>query len=277
MADAPIWRREWPPVAKQILTVVYHIAIAAILVGLAFGTQRAAIQFSSERVSSALNDLVPQERKQTCDKLPAAASEQGTPGATSAVEVAKPLLPNLAAYRASDAERQRIAAQALKVQRLQCLHMKLVDMYVRNYYGAVLVSMVFGGIAAITLFLVGPKGWSSSSPYLVNVLVTSGAIAAFFAAFPAVFQQPAMVVAHKAQVLRYEALLDGMASHTASPSLAPAACTGEGFRAMCKACDKSFVAADFIACTDVALATADIPFAMDPKSLPDYQKAWGGK
>jgi hypothetical protein len=275
MADVPM--REWPPVAKQIRTVVCHIAIVAILVGLAFATQRSAIQFSSERVSSAVNDLVPQDRKRICDELPAAGGEQRTSGGASAVEIAKPLLPNLSAYPASDAEKQRIAAQALKVQRLQCLHMKLVDMYVRNYYGAVLVSMVFGGIAAITLFLVGPKGWSTSNQYLVNVLVTSGAIAAFFAAFPAVFQQPSMVVAHKAQVMRYEALLDGMASHTASPGLAPAACTGEGFRAMCRACDKSFVPADFIACTDVALSTADIPFALDPKSLPDYQKAWGGK
>lgn len=136
--------------------------------------------------------------------------------------------------------------------------------------------MIFAGIAAIALSLVGPNGWSKS-PYLLNVMVTGGAIAALFATGPAVFQQSAMIAAHKAQVLRYESLLDTMGSHTASPNLVPAACTSEQFRATRQATNEPLsTAAAFIACVDTALAAADVPFSMDPNVRPDYAGTFGG-
>lgn len=248
---------EWHPVTK-------HICVALALVLLAAAVFYGSVRFSTAVVSSALGDLIPHERKEICR---AASSD--------AVKTALPLLPGLADYPASAAEKQRIATQALKAQRLECLHMALLETYVRNYYGSVVTTMVFGGIAAIAVFLVGPKGWSNSDPYLVNVLLVSAAIAAFYGAFPGVFQQSTLLAAHKTQILRYEALLDGMASHTATPKLVPSACASQDARPPGQGSDTRFQPADFIACTDTALAAADIPFGLDPKSQPDYQKALG--
>jgi hypothetical protein len=269
MTDAPLSGRRWPPVAT---VVAVHVGIAAILVGLAAFVFQGAVDFSSRKVSAAFSDLIPQGRKAVCAKPE---SSTGQVQAATVVEMAKSILPNVADYPASGAEKERIAVQALKAQRLQCLHMALFDMYARNYYGAIVTSMVFGGIAAIALFLVGPKGWSASSPYLVNVLLTSAAITAFYGAFPGVFQQASSATAHKAQILRYETLLDGMASHTAAPKLVPAICMNKSTAASGSRSDTPFSPADFIACTDAALANADIVFEFDPKSQPDYEKILG--
>ena len=114
----------------------------------------------------------------------------------------------------------------------------------------------------------------------------SGAIAAFYGAFPTIFQQPAMTSAHKTQLLRYEALLDGMASHVASPNIVPLACITSA-AALASTADaaapqppvrvrkEAYPPAEFIACTDTALAAADIPFTLDPAGGPDYQKIFG--
>jgi hypothetical protein len=274
MVAVPMSGRDWPPVAK-------HIVVSVGLLAFAFLYYWCAVYLSSGMVLSGLDDLVPQVRKEICGKLPAAAEERArtstsrASSAADAIEIAKPLLPNLAAYPAADAEKQRIAVQALKAQRLECLHMNLFGTYVTHYYASVLTSMVFGGITAIALFLTGPKGWSASSPYLVNVLLTSGVITAFFGAFPGVFKQDALIAAHKEQILRYETLLDGMASHTASPKLVPSACKTQSMSAPGGDTTTAFQPVDFIACTDAALASADIAFGFDPKSQPDYQKALG--
>lgn len=263
--------------------LVRHIGIALALLLIAAGVFYGSVGFSATVVSSTLGNLLPSERKAICGPAGKSAQKltaEGTPSATEPppadlAKVVKPLLPDLAKYPASDAERHRIADQALKAQRLECLHMDLLGIYVRNYYSSVVTSMVFGGIAAIAVFLVGPKGWSASNPYLVNVLLTSAAIAAFYGAFPGVFQQSTMVANHKTQILRYETLLDGMASHTASPNLVPSACPIQCARAVGRVCDAPFPPAAFIACTDAALATADVPFGLEPANQPDYQKAFG--
>jgi hypothetical protein len=155
------------------------------------------------------------------------------------------------------------------------MHADLLGNYVGNYYMAVLVSVVFGGIAAVALFLVGPKGWTASNPYLVNVLITSGAVAAFYGAFPGLFQQPTMTNAHRTQMLRYEIMLDGMASHISSPRLVPIFCANQSTSSQTRVLNAAFPVADFIACTDTALAALDLPFAIDLSRGPDYRSIGG--
>jgi len=216
----------WSPAAR-------HIAIAAALLAVALVLFFLMTLFASAQFSK-VGDLVPHASTAMCDAL----KKEASPDAAT---YAKSLLPSLSGYEASEAERQRIATQAVTAQKLECMHMGLLDLYVRNYYAAVVTTMLFGGIAAIVLFLVGNKGWSNSN---------------------------------RAHVLHYESLLDGMASHTATPTLVPAACTSQCTKALGRVCDSSFPPAAFIACTDAALPT-DLPFGLDPKSQPDYQKQLG--
>jgi hypothetical protein len=117
----------------------------------------------------------------------------------------------------------------------------------------------------------------SPSFKLVNLLVTSGAIAAFYGAFPTIFQQSAMTAAHKTQMLRYEVLLDGMAGHIATPYLVPIACLGQDAGTRPQVREQVYSVAEFIACTDVALAALDLPFALDPSRGPTTKRYWVGR
>ena len=155
------------------------------------------------------------------------------------------------------------------------MHAAFIGRYVGNYYMAVVASVVFAGIAAVALFLVGPKGWTASSPYLVNVLIVSGAIAAFYGGFPALFRQADMVAAHKVQFLRYEALLDGIKSQIAAPHLMPRTCSAGSIPVANRVRNKSFPIAEFIACIDDSLAALDLPFALNPSGGPDYSTIGG--
>lgn len=261
----------WQTVSTKLVQwyrhpVARHVALGVLMIGLAAGVAWSAERLAGRWTADVWRELVPPVRKVLCDTPPANPAEQA-----AAIEG---LLPGLKDYKASDPEKQRIANQAAKAQRLECLHLGLVERYVTNYYIAVLVSLVFGGITAVALFLVGPKGWSASNQYLVTILVMAGAIAAFYGAFPSIFQQSAMTAAHKTQILRYEALLDGMASHVASPTVVPLACIGPPPPEQ-KRIRSDFPATEFIACTDSALAAADVPFALDPSKAPDYQKFFG--
>ncbi len=253
--------------------VTRHVLLALILISIAVAVSAGAEGLAGGWARDAANELIPPHRKALCHAVPPGAVDKATMEA---------VLPGLSGYAAaSDSEKARIAGQAAKAQRLECLHLALIERYVTNYYIAVLMSMVFGGLAAVALFLVGPKGWTQSNEYLVNVLIVAGAIAAFYGAFPTIFQQPAMTAAHKTQLLRYEALLDGMASHVASPNIVPLACLtslapSPQPQPPARVRDTPYPVAEFIACTDTALAAADIPFTLDPAGGPDYQKIFGG-
>jgi hypothetical protein len=250
-----------------------HLVLALCLLLLAYGIAKSAFNYGRTGVADAVSAVLSGDRDAICIGHD---EERGRKPTTATAQydvttLANLLLPNLNAYQASPAEKQRILDQALKAQRLACMHADVLGRYVGDYYMAILVSVVFSGITAVALFIVGPKGWTASNPYIINVLILSGAIAAFYGAFPTLFQQAAMTTAHKAQLLRYEGLLDGMASHIATPRLVPRACTGQDELTLGRIRNEPFPVVEFIACTDAALAALDLPFAFDPAHGPDYQ------
>ncbi|WP_207537256.1 hypothetical protein [Sabulicella rubraurantiaca] len=247
---------------------VRHIAIVASALLLLLLTREYSFRDATLRVESAFQHLVPKRRQMLC-------RDDGEVAPT-VEKVAAELLPGLLSYPATETERRRIADQAVKVQRLECMHADLLKGYIANSYMSLVVSIVFGAISAVALFFMSSKGWSASSNYLVTVLVTSGAIAAFFGAFPGMFQQPVMVTANRVQVVRYEALLDGMASHVVAPRIIPVACLRDAIGVGPRVCEQRYSSAEFIACTDAALAALELPFALDPDAAPNYARSLGG-
>ncbi len=71
MSDTPKVGRDWPSVAKHILTVLALLALALLVF-------KSSVSFSSEMVSSAFGDLIPKERKDICDKPAGAVADQKT-------------------------------------------------------------------------------------------------------------------------------------------------------------------------------------------------------
>jgi hypothetical protein len=184
---------------------------------------------------------------------------------------------NIMQYEATEWERNRIGEQATKAQRLECMHQILLKKYISNSYMAFVLTMVFGAIAATALFLMGATGWKQANPYLVCVFLPSAAVSAFFGAFPAIFRYQEVIAVHTAQLVRYEALLDGMASHIASPQIVPAVCIRQMPDSRVSGNERSFAARDFITCTDTALAALNIPYSLDPRGAPDYARAFGAR
>ena len=182
--------------SKPLPVFLGHTLIALALLLLAFVGSTITVRYGRNEVNAATGALMPTQVMTLCQR-----PDQ---------EVTEALLPNLKEYTDSEAQKQRIRDQAMEIVKLQCAEAKLVASYIGNYYMALTLSVLFGGIAAITLFLVGPKGWAASNPYLVNVMILSGAIAAFYGAFTSIYKQAEMTAAHKMQLLRYASILDGM-------------------------------------------------------------------
>ena len=270
MPSIPQWLRDRP-------RLVRHTAVILALLLATFAIARSSFQYGETRAIYIRSVLMPGERNDFClDFRKNFEAISGSPAsAASEIAIGTRLIPGIETYAATDIERTRVIFQAAKAQRLECLHAEGLSMYLGNYYMAIVTAMTLGAISAIALLLVGPKGWMNANEYLVNVLLISGAIAAYFSGFPGVFQQPQMIGAHRAQILRYEALLDGMASHVANARLVPAICAGVGATVHSRVREESFPPVEFIGCIDAALARSDLPFAMDPTQGPDYQKILG--
>lgn len=256
---------------------VLHVATSAMLIAAVLLLNHSPWSFglAAKRVTDSMKGLVATERRALCPAVAfgiGSAAEAQVRPEIAVVEAS--LLPGLSDLKATASEVRRIADQAVKAQRLECMHVALLASYVANYYMAVLASMVFGAIASVCLLLIGPKGWTAANPYVINVLVTSAAIAAFYGLFPTVFQQPAMLAAHKAQALRYEALLDGMASFTTS-QVTPAACAKLAPAAGAAHGREALSVPQFIACVDAALAALDLPFGLEPAKGFDLQAQIG--
>lgn len=258
LAHTPVFRH---------LVLVMGLLIASLAVG------GSGFLYAQSHLERALGAVVPSERSAVCKTARPSSATGSQP--TNGAEPRTVLLPSLDVYKASDEAKQRIRDQAIKAQRLECMHAELVSVYVANHYMAVFASVMFAAVAAVSLFLISRTGWAESNQYLNNLFLTSATIAALYGSFPSIFQHSAMVTAHKAQMLRYEMLLDGMASHIATPHLVPSACAELGAPLRPKVGEKEFPAVNFIACSDAALAALELPFALDPSKSPNYQTVFG--
>jgi len=242
-----------------------HFALGIILIFVALVIQYSGDQYMNVGFTH-VEAVVTKARRDVCQTLPSNQSE-----IDALKKLADGFLPGLNTSNAKEFEKQRILEQTTKAQRIQCLHKELLLRYVKNYYIAVVESMLFGTITAITLLIVGSKGWSTSNSYVLTLLLVSAGISAFFLSFPNVFKQPEMIAIHKAQMLRYEALIDGVASYTASGAV-PQACRKKEPATKPSGAEIPFSPVDLIVCLDAALAEFDVPFSLDPGHGPDPQK-----
>jgi hypothetical protein len=279
-----------PSVVRKILL---HAALTGALVFAVAGSEQVySIDYAREHAQEALTTMLAKERRQFCLSAKSSDADKGQVGSqsagarTSAMEFAETtLLPGLSKMAASEQERRRIADQALKAQRLQCMSADLFTLYFGNYYAAVVVSIVCGTIAAVALFFMGTNGWKNANPFVVNVFMTTAVLAAYFSSSQAVFQQPQMVNEYKALFLRYDGLIDAMATYAAIGVL-PASCKPASVARVPGSTNakpnssgpeiegiRKGSPAELIQCVDAFFATTDIPFRLDPSKMADYLAA----
>jgi hypothetical protein len=79
----------------------------------------------------------------------------------------------------------RLLSQAATLGSRAEFHKAVMLYFLSNYYSAIVLAAVCGGIAAATLVLISKKGWSEANSYAVATFLTASACATFFLAMPA--------------------------------------------------------------------------------------------
>jgi len=113
-------------------------------------------------------------------------------------------------------EQARLKAQ-LRDARGWAEHHRLVTaFFYGRYYVAITMTSLSALFAAFLVGTIGIKGWQHASPYAVTTLIVFGGAAAFFGAFPGLYQQEENITKNKALYLGYVALENEMLSYFAT-------------------------------------------------------------
>lgn len=111
---------------------------------------------------------------------------------------------------------QRLQEQLDNIRKRAKSHLEIMVYYYARYYMAITLAAFTGIVAAITMLLISKKGWDEASPYLVAVFLTMSGLAAYFAAFPTLFEQKANIDANKELFAVYANLEDRILTFAAT-------------------------------------------------------------
>lgn len=152
----------------------------------------------------------------------------------------------------------RLRTQHQEVRGRALHHLEVMIFFFANYYRAIAMMMILGGIAGIALFFIANRGWSNANGYVINVFIAATAMAAYFGAFPSVFKQQDNISDNKRLYLQYVALDNEISSYAA---------TGASYLPKEKA-----TANDFIHHVDDQMeAVNDIAIGLDSSKVPTYK------
>jgi hypothetical protein len=119
------------------------------------------------------------------------------------------------AARASDDidTRRRLNEQLLEIKRRAKHHLDITVFFYTRYYMAITLFSILGGTAAIALIFITKSGWSGVSPYVITVFLITSGHAAFYGAFPRIFQQEKNIADNKNLYTQYVALQNELESY----------------------------------------------------------------
>jgi hypothetical protein len=160
-------------------------------------------------------------------------------------------------------ELNRIKEQLEEVRSRAKSHLHVMKFFFTRYYAAIVLISIAGAGAAATLVSITQKGWSNSNEFTINIFFVTTAIAIFYRAVPASFQQQKNITDNKALFLKYWALENEIRSFVV---------TGQ---TMNKSTDSEKpIIKDFISYVDQHLAQDNVALGFDEKSAPDYRNAF---
>jgi hypothetical protein len=152
----------------------------------------------------------------------------------------------------------RLKTQYLEARGRAVHHLDVMIFFFANYYRAISMMMILGGIAGVALFFIANKGWSNANAYVINIFITATALTAYFGAYPSVFKQQDNISDNKRLYLQYVALGNEIGSYGA---------TGASYLPK-----ENATANDFIHHIDDQLAAVnDIAIGLDSSKVPTYK------
>ncbi|MGB7923546.1 MAG: hypothetical protein WCF57_09910 [Pyrinomonadaceae bacterium] len=160
-------------------------------------------------------------------------------------------------------ELNRIKEQLDEVRSRTTSHLQVMKFFFTRYYAAIVLISIAGAGAAATLVSITQTGWSHSNEFTLTIFFVTTAIAVFYRAVPASFQQQKNITDNKALFLKYWALENEIRSFVV---------TGYPMNRLADS-DKPTVK-DFIRYIDQQLAQDNIALGFDEKSAPDYRNVF---
>ena len=161
-----------------------------------------------------------------------------------------------AAFEDADADQEaRLQAQYEVVRSRALLHLKVMTYFYSRQYMAVTMATILGLTAGLALIFISKTGWAKANTYLLTVFVVTAVSAAFFAAFPALFQQQKNIDDNRDLYIAYTALEQRLVSYAATAQDA----SGE-----------DVPLSDYIHRVDKDLAALhNLPLHLDPEAVPE--------
>ena len=95
-------------------------------------------------------------------------------------------------------------------------HRRITAFFYGRYYVAITMTSLTALFAAFLVGTIGIRGWQHASSYAVTALIVFGGAAAFFGAFPGLYQQEENITKNKALYLGYVALENELLSYFAT-------------------------------------------------------------
>jgi len=115
-------------------------------------------------------------------------------------------------------EQARLKTQLRDVRAWAEHHRVVTAFFYGRHYVAITMTSLTALFAAFLVGTIGIKGWQHASSYAVTALIVFGGAAAFFGAFPGVYQQEENITKNKALYLGYVGLENEMLSYFATYS-----------------------------------------------------------
>jgi len=120
------------------------------------------------------------------------------------------------AAKLSDGTQQRLREQYHEIRGRARHHLMVMAYFFTNYYRAIQMMALFGAIAAVALFFVAFKGWTSTDQYVRNVFITATVLTAYFSLYPTVFKQQENITDNKNLYLEYVGIQNSVRTYAAT-------------------------------------------------------------
>ncbi len=267
------------PVWGNIWRVVRHVVLAGVLIGVIYALSCAVLETAKGWSKNWHEYLVPQKEQ---------------------------LLTFPEGNQLTAAEQVRLKDQLERTRQRSLLHLDVMTFYYTRNYMAIIMLLLVASLAAITLVLIGKRGWEATTQYIITTFFIMMAASVFFGAWPKVFRQEQNITDNKVFFLKYMALENEIFSYvvtnealnymittqelkkplvsasTVTPTPAPGATevpppkSGDTPKQVSRA-SISLSAKDFIHSVDLQLAQDNIALGFDYTQVPNYKNAFDTK
>ena len=113
-----------------------------------------------------------------------------------------------------DKLRNRLQAQYDFTRDRAKTHQTIMIYYYSRYYMAISLAVIFGIVATLMMVIISKEGWEKTSNYIIAIFLTTSGLAAYFTAFPSLYEQKHNIEQNKILYSAYLNIEDQILSYS---------------------------------------------------------------